>query len=244
MGNKKTLLTALLLLFLWGSMGCGTVDYFCLKPPEDTAQELAEAGRAAMAEKDYDAAIEYFTKLKERYPFSPYTPDAELALGDAYFLDEQYKAAVDTYKEFESLHPRHKAIPHVLFQIGLANFKQFDSIDRPQTNMEEALQYFRRVQQGFPETPYAEKAGDYITQCRRYQAEHELFVADFYWRREDFGAAWKRYAYVAEEFAELPKIQDYARDRQEIAYLRYQQHRSQTKREEEQGSWKQWFDWL
>lgn len=244
MGKKIPLCIGVLLVFLWGSMGCGTVDYFFLKPPEDTAQELSEAGRSAMAEKNYDAAIDYFSKLKERYPFSPYTPDAELALGDAYFQDGQYRAAVDTYKEFESLHPRHQAMPHVLFQIGLANFKQFDSIDRPQTNMQEALQYFRRVQQAFPEGSYAKRAEQYVQQCRRYQAEHELFVADFYWRRDNYGAAWKRYSYVVEEYAELPKVRAYAEKRQEIAYLRYQQGQAQAKRERDQGNWKQWFDWL
>jgi outer membrane protein assembly factor BamD len=197
-----------------------------------------------MSDKDYDAAIEYFTKLKERYPFSPYTPDAELALGDAYFLDEQYKAAVESYKEFESLHPRAEGIPYVLFQIGVANVRQFESIDRPQTNMQEALQYFRRVKQGFPNTRYAQECQDYIHKCRRYQAKHELYLADFYWRTEKYGAAWKRYSYVIEEFSDLPQVQSYAQEREKLAYLRYQESLSQQRREQEQGSWKQWFDWL
>lgn len=234
-------LAPLLLFFL---TGCGVVDYYFLTPPEDTAQELSEAGMAAMKEKDYNKAIEYFTKLKERYPFSPYTPRAELSLADAYFLDEQYRAAVDMYKEFESLHPGDEAIPYVLFQIGVGNLKQFKSIDRPQKNISEALQYFYRLRQTFPQTKYAQKAKDYILKCRRHQAEHELFVADFYWRTKRYGAAWRRYQFVQNNFSELTQIRSYAQKRSQIAYLRAQEKKSQKIREREEGSWKQLFDWL
>ena len=234
----------LMLLLLFFCSGCGIIDYFFLSPPEDTAQELAEAGYEAMHEKDYTNAIEYFTKLKDRYPFSPYTPMAEVSLGDAYFLDEQYKAAVETYKEFESLHPRHESIPYVLFQIGVANFKQFKSIDRPQDNMAEALEYFYRVKETFPDSKYAKAADKYILKCRRYQAEHEIFVADFYWRTEKYNSAWKRYEYVVENYQDLPDIIQYARRRGKLAYFLYQKKVSELKRKQEQGSWKQWFDWL
>jgi outer membrane protein assembly factor BamD len=37
-----------------------------------------------MSQKQYYDAIDYFTKLKDRYPFSPYTPMGTIALADAY----------------------------------------------------------------------------------------------------------------------------------------------------------------
>ena len=237
----RLFLTVTLLLLL---SGCGFIDYFFLPPPEDTAQELFEAGQDAMKEKKYDDAAEYFTKLKDRYPFSPYTPEAELALGDAYFLDNRFDEAVDAYKDFESMHPRHERIPYVLYQIGVSNYKQFKSIDMPQEHVAEALEYFLRLVEAFPDDPYAEEAGKSVQNCRRYLAEHEIFVADFYWRVERYGAAWKRYRRIAQEFKDLPDVVDYALKRAEIAYLRFQKNRSEEERERIQGSWKQWFDWL
>ncbi|NCC23835.1 MAG: outer membrane protein assembly factor BamD [Deltaproteobacteria bacterium] len=224
--------------------GCGLIDYVFLTPPEDTAQEMAEAGRLAMQEKRYGDAIDSFTKLKERYPFSPYTAMAELALGDAYFLDEQYKAAVATYKEFEALHPRHEAIPYVLFQIGKSNFLMFDSIDLPQDNITEAVDYFNRVALSFPDSPYAGEAREYIVKCRRYEAEHEVFVADFYWRTGNYEAAWQRYSYVVDRYPEQEEIVRYSLVRRDLSYFKYQKSRSQERIDEEKGSWKQWFDWL
>jgi outer membrane protein assembly factor BamD len=243
--NKRSLLPFLFLLLLFPLIyGCGIIDHYFMKPPEDTAQELAEAGSDAMREKNYGKAIQFYTKLKDRYPFSPYTPTAELGLADAYFLDKQYQAAEENYKEFEALHPTHEAIPYVLFQIGRTNFEQFQAIDRPQEDVREALQYFTRVQEGYPEHEYGEKAGKYVTECRRRIAEHELFVADFYWRQKAYGSAWQRYSYVAENFTDLPLINQYAKRRSDLAYLQHQLSSSQKKRESDEGTWKRWFKWL
>ncbi|HKK34614.1 MAG TPA: outer membrane protein assembly factor BamD [Desulfomicrobiaceae bacterium] len=230
--------------FLALNSGCGVIDYYFLTPPEDTARELVEAGNDAMQAKEYGNAIEYYTKLKDRYPFSPFTPEAELKLGDAYFLDEQFRAASETYREFEALHPRHEAIPYVLFQIGLSGYKQFETIDLPQQSTAEALEYFRRVVETYPGTPYAVQAQEYIVKCRRHQAEYEIFVADFYWRTKRYKAAWQRYSFVAEEFPEIEDVREYAMARGKVAYLKHQEAVSTRSLEAENGSWKQYFDWL
>ncbi len=224
--------------------GCGIIDYFYLPPPEDTAQELFEAGNDAMREKNYAAAIEHFNTLKDKYPFSPYTLEAELSLGDAYFLDEEYGLAVDTFKEFESLHPRHEAIPYVLFQIGNANLLSFVSIDRPQTNIAEAYEYFVRLKQSYPDSEYAQKADDYLYKCRKYMAEHEIYVADFYWRTDRYLSAYYRYQSVLNKFSDVTEYQEYARERADIAFLKAQEQESTLERERYKGSWKDYFDWL
>lgn len=234
----------LLALLLLTASGCGMIDYFLLPPPEDTAQELFEAGQEAMKEKHFASAAEYFAKIKDRYPFSPYTPQAEIALGDAYFLGGDYGMAADAYREFETLHPRHEQMPYILYQLGKSSYHQFRSIDMPQAHVAEAIEYFTRLEQAYPDSKYASEARDYVVKCRRYMAEHEVFVADFYWRSEHYGAAWRRYRYVTENFADLPDVAQYAAKRAELAYLRAQEDASTKERERIQGSWKQWFDWL
>jgi outer membrane protein assembly factor BamD len=240
----RTLWLAAVLALSMALSGCGLIDYFFLPPPEDTAQELFEAGQDAMHDKNYDDAVEYFTKLKDRYPFSPFTPRAELALGDAYFLDEEYMLAVDAYKEFEALHPAAEETPYVLYQIGVCNYRQFESVDLPMNMVVDALEHFYRVEESYPGSKYAEAAKDYIVRCRKLLAEHELFIADFYWRTERYGSAWKRYQYVVDNFQDLPKITKYARKRAEYSYYEFQKTVSAEERARIYGSWKQWFDWL
>ncbi|SKA80218.1 Beta-barrel assembly machine subunit BamD [Paucidesulfovibrio gracilis DSM 16080] len=235
------LLVALLTLL----SGCSLIDYYFLPPPEDTAQELYEAGVYAMNDGDYGDAAEYFMKLKDNYPFSPFTPKAEVGLGDAYFLNEQYILAADAYKEFEALHPMHEDTPYVLFQVGMSNFKQFESIDRRQDNIREGIEYFQRVVDGYPDTDFAVQAKQYIHKSRRILAEHELFVADFYWRTEKYGPAWSRYKYVVENYPDLPEIHEYARRRAEYSYYEHQKTLSEEERMRLQESWYKFIrDWL
>jgi len=232
-------------LFLWLASGCALIDSYFLPPPEDTAQELYEAGMDAMGNKEYGDAQQYFSKLKDRFPFSPFALRAELALGDAYFLDADYLMALDSYKEFEALHPSHESIPYVLYQIGSADFNLFRSIDRRQENIQEGLEYFYRLRETYPDSEYATASEDMITKGRRILAEHEGYVADFFWRTEQYGPAWNRYQYVVENFSDVPDLRDYARKRAEYSYFEYQKTLSEEERLRIQGSWKLWLKkWL
>ena len=240
----RRLIAILLLLLLPLVSSCGLIDYYFLPPPDDTAQELFEAGMDYMKEKRYSYAAEHFLKLKDRYPFSPLTPKAEVALGDAYFFSSKYPEAVEAYKEFESLHPSNPNIPYVLFQLALSNFKQFRTIDLRQDNVKEALEIFYRIEEVYRDTEYAKASKEYIYKCRSILAEHEIFVADFFWRTGQYGAAWHRYIFVLENYADVTEFKDYVRKRAEFSYYEYQKNLSEEEREKIQWTWKRLIKWL
>jgi outer membrane protein assembly factor BamD len=223
---------------------CGLLDYFFLPPPEDTAQELYENANDAMREKDYLAAAKYFQRIKDNFPFSPYTLDAELSLGDAYYLDEDYPMAAEAYKEFETLHPGHEAIPYVLYQIGMSDLKSFRSIDRPTTMLQEAIEYFTRLIETSGDPKYAAKAPEAIAKCRALLAEHELYIGDVFWNSGRYGAAWRRSSYILDEFRDVPEIYKHVEEKSLAAYYRYREEQSRETRERVEGSWKNWFRWL
>ena len=224
--------------------GCGIIDMIYLPPAEDTAQEIFEAANDAMSEKNYVRAVELYNKLRDVYPFSPYTVDAELSLADAYFLDEEYVLTAETYKDFESLHPRHSAIPYVLYQTGMSLLKQFRSIDRATTNLSAAWEYFNRLVQTFPDSPYVKGAEENKQLCRKLMAEHELYIADVFWHMKKYGPAWHRYEYITENFADVAEVSDHAREKGMAAYHNYREAKSRETREKRQGTWKNWFSWL
>ncbi|QJT08216.1 outer membrane protein assembly factor BamD [Oceanidesulfovibrio marinus] len=239
---RARLCILLLLVTMLG--GCGIIDYLYLPVPEDTAQELWEAGVDNMNATNYYKAARYFTQLRDRYPFSPYTAQAELALGDALYLNGDYEQAMDAYLEFEMLHPRHEEMPYVLYQIGVSGYKSFTTIDRPQPLVAQGIEYLRRLQETYPQSVYAQQAGEYIKLSREILAKRELFVADFYWKRERYSGAWNRYTYVAENFGDLPEYQEYAKRQAELSYLRFQQQASEMAMRQMEGSWRDYFYWL
>ncbi len=241
---KKLLRCLLLALCLGALSGCGIIDMFYLPPAEDTAQEIFEAANDAMSEKNYVRAVELYNKLRDTYPFSPYTIDAELSLGDAYFLDEEYDLAAETYKDFEALHPRHEAIPYVLYQTGMSLMKQFRSIDRATTELQEAYDCFNRLQQTYPDSPYSKSAEENMLNCRKLMAEHELYIADVFWHMGKYGPAWRRYEFIAENFRDVPEVAEHAKEKSVAAYHNFRAEEANQIREKRQGSWKNWFTWL
>lgn len=240
----KSLFCPWVLLSLLLLSGCGIIDMIYLPPAEDTAQELYEAGNEAMSEKNYVRAVEYYNKLRDTYPFSPYTLEAELSLADAYFLDEEYELAAETYKDFESLHPRHQAIPYVVYQTGMSLMNQFRSIDRATTILEEAHANFNRVCEMYPDTPYVLGAKENMLKCRKLMAEHELYIADVFWHMKKYGIAWRRYEYIVQNFQDVPEVSDHAKEKGLAAYHLFREDDAQSIRQEREGSWKNWFKWL
>lgn len=234
----------ILALAIFALSGCGIIDLFYLPPAEDTAQEIYEAGNEAMSEKNYVRAVELYNKLKDTYPFSPYTIDAELSLGDAYFLDEEYELATESYKDFEALHPRNEAIPYVLYQTGMSLLKQFHSIDRATTELQEAYEYFDRLCQTYPDSPYTKSAEEHMLLCRKLMAEHELYIADVYWNMGKYGPAWRRYNYVADNFKDVPEVAEHAQEKSVAAFHRYRSEEAEQIRREREGNWRKWFNWL
>lgn len=234
----------LICLCVFALPACGIIDMFYLPPAEDTAQEIYEAANDAMSEKNYVRAVELYNKLRDVYPFSPYTIDAELSLGDAYFLDEEYDLASEAYKDFEALHPRNEAIPYVLYQTGMALLRQFRSIDRATTELQEAYDYFNRLQQAYPDSPYTKSAEENMLICRKLMAEHELYIADVFWHMEQYGPAWRRYVFVEENFPDVPEAEEYAKEKSLAAYHQYRAQQAAEIRAEREGSWRNWFKWL
>lgn len=242
---RRLLYVLLLAVSLHAAPGCSIIDHFFVPEPEETAQELYDAARIDMGEGRYRSAAKKFSAIKDRYPFSPYAMQAELNLGEALFLNGNYLEAVDAYSEFENLHPSDENIPFVLLQMGKANLKSFKTIDRPMTRVEDALAAFTRLRDSYPESRFAAEADEYIVKCRTLMADHELFVADFYWNSGRYSAAWKRYNYVAETFKDLPQVAAYAEKRSRLAYYEHQREWAEERRRDDHGSWRRWLqDWL
>jgi len=224
--------------------GCGIIDYYFLPAPEDTVQEIYENAQDAMRDQRYKDAIESYTKIKDNYPFSPYAIEAELAVGDAYYLLEKYPEAAESYREFETLHPRHQSAPYVLYQIGMSELNSFTSLDRPTTMVQQALEYFNRLQETYPDTDYAAKAKEQIIACRKILAEHELFIGDMFWRMEKYGSARERYLYVVNNYPDVPQVPEHAAKKAEAAYFKDREQKAEQDRRKKHGHWRDWFDWL
>jgi outer membrane protein assembly factor BamD len=206
--TKKAVIQGLLALVLvFAFSGCSTVKgWFGKKDKADKPPDvLAQEGIKDLKKKNYDDAIETFGKVRDRYPYSEQALLAQLKVADAYFFKKKFDEAFQAYREFEKLHPTNKAVSYCVFREGQCFYRQRSTIDRDQTYTQKAMDEFKRLKQKFPDSEYIPKAEHYLARCRKDLAEHEFYVAEFYYRTKRYQAAIDRYLALTQDYPEFPK---------------------------------------
>ncbi len=219
-GYCRIALSLGLILWLAAFSGCGWIGgLFGKKKPDLPPEALAQEGFKKLEKEKYEDAIVYFEKLRDRYPYSEEAILAELKVADAKYFSKKYDEALQDYKNFEKLHPTNPAIPYVIYQQGLCYYRQRSTIDRDPTFTVKALQEFRRLKQRYPEYEKVPRAEKLIDKCLAELAEHEFYIAEFYFRTGRYRSALDRFAAIEQEypdFLKMPKVKDYIRRCEEI----------------------------
>jgi len=204
--NRSFLPAFCVLLLLSGFLpGCSTIsNYIGFGDDEKAAAEKQEETAASLVQKGmeeyrigrYYSAIDYFTKILNRYPFSPEATLAELKAADCNFFMNKYEEALAQYKAFEDHHPTNEAMPYVLFQRGMCYYLRIDRVDRDTSNASEAIKQFRQLLRQFPDSPYTPEAEARVKAAQEFLANHEFFVAEYYLRQGKLPEAQGRFKYL------------------------------------------------
>jgi outer membrane protein assembly factor BamD len=167
--------------------GGGSVSYSV------SAQKNYEKGMERLDQKDWIAASKYFAFIKSRFPYSKYAVLAELRLADAQFGAEAYLESIDSYRLFIKFHPTHKEVAngYVSFKIGEAYFKQLPdefwmfppTYEKDQSATEDAQNELKSFLDKFPDSKYRDQAKDILKKVGKRLADHEWYVAKYYWDR-------------------------------------------------------------
>lgn len=170
-----------------GKNGAASVDYSV------SAQKNYEKGMKELDRQDWIAASKYFGFIKSRFPYSKYAVLAELRLADAEFGAEQYLEAIDAYRLFIKFHPTHEMVAngYASYRIGEAYYKQLPtdfwlfppSEEKDQSSTEDAANELKSFLDKFPDSPYRDKAKDILVKVGKRLADHEWYVAKYYWER-------------------------------------------------------------
>ncbi|MBM3302621.1 MAG: outer membrane protein assembly factor BamD [Deltaproteobacteria bacterium] len=202
--NRFTMIFLLMLSFFIFLNGCSTINRLLSGEEEEVdVEELMTDGMSQLERGSYTAAIETFTKVKDRYPYSKFAITAEMKVADALYQTEEYDRAQEAYDEFEKLHPKHKEIPYIIYQKGMCQFMQMTTKDREQVHTVKAKEEFERLISRFPKDVYADRARKNLRKCLIFLAEHEIHVGHFYFKKGFYRAALARYTYALENYPDL-----------------------------------------
>lgn len=152
----------------------------CTSKKHRTADEYFKVANEELESGSLQQAVENFRDLLDQHPFSEYSEEAELKIGQAYYLDSSCPEAIAAFTDFQRRHPTSPFLPFVGYLIGECYERQMKTADRDQSASQNAHAYFATLTQQYPESPFADAAREEIERCRSMLAEHELGIARFY----------------------------------------------------------------
>jgi outer membrane protein assembly factor BamD len=158
--------------------------------------------------RNYDMIFSYLKEIQLRYTYSPYAALAELRAGDAYFEKEDYEQAAIEYEEFLKRHPGHAEAPYATYRIALSYYKEMSGPDRDPLNTRLALQWFNTFIEKYPDSPLVPDAHERALRCRDRLARREIYIGNFYSRRDNFKAAADRYKIVVDDYNDTQRYQE------------------------------------
>jgi outer membrane protein assembly factor BamD len=164
------------------------------------AGKLYEDGERELDRKRWDTARDNFRKIVERHPDSNLVPAARFLVGEAYYREEEYERAIREFEGFMALYPAHAIADLVQYRIARSYFDNMPTLERDQGVTARAVGEFGKLIKQYPESRYAPDAIVKIEACRLRLAEKELWVADYYVKRQQWLAAIQRYDIVLKEY--------------------------------------------
>lgn len=157
----------------------------------------------------YLLAIEKLQLVKNKHPYSKQAIDAALRLADVYYFQENFAEAAASYEAFADLHPKHEKIPYALYRVGLSHYSDApDLVARdlaPLTRAEEGFKYFI---ERYPSNEFTADAKLKLADARKRLAEKEMYIAQFYFKREMWEAAKGRYEKILSDFSDSPFVSE------------------------------------
>ncbi|MBC7792287.1 MAG: outer membrane protein assembly factor BamD, partial [Clostridia bacterium] len=190
---RSTLATLLVLCAVTLSLGCATTKRREIKTVDDLYAQAVDDLKNGL----YTEALDGFEQIKARFAYSKYAPLADLRIADTYYERDSYIEAIDGYRNFLKYHPTHAEAPYAMYRVGYCYKKQMPqdawflppSAEKDQATTKLAISAYRDMLARYPSSEYAEKAKEELDACRRHLADHEMYVARFYFKREKWLAS-------------------------------------------------------
>ncbi|PWU13681.1 MAG: outer membrane protein assembly factor BamD [Bdellovibrio sp.] len=175
---------------------------------EEKKSDTPEGAFAIAQEFDqnerYEEAIRRYQEVKNKYPYSKFAVQAELAIADAYFKEESYPEAQVSYQTFKELHPKHANIDYVTYRLAMSFYNQLpETIDRDLSLSQNAMTYFDELVAHYPNSPHVAEAKEKKIDCLKKLAGKEEYIGDFYYIRGKYDSALGRYEQLLKLYANL-----------------------------------------
>lgn len=245
---------ALLSFLVAGLAGCQTMKGWFGKSEPETETLPVEAlyaeARALRDRENYSRAEQYLSRLIGRFPFGPYTEQAQLDLAYVQYKQGKHEDATSTLDRFIRTYPTHPAIDYAYYLRALNDFERqsfflqrvarADMSARDLSRAQASFEAFADLVRRYPNSPYAADSRQRMVYLKNFLARHEITTGLYYHRRGAYVSAINRAKYLLEiypqsefeadavallasSYTKLGK-QDLAADARRVLEMNYPQH--------------------
>jgi len=166
------------------------------------AERLYKEGHKELVAGNWGKAREMFDKLESRYPFGRYAQQGQIEIAYAYYKEGETADALDATERFLKTNPSHPNADYVHYLRGLINFIEppvligrlvgYKVSERDPKAMRESFEAFKELISHYPDSRYVPDAKLRMRYLQNALANHEVRVADYYYRRGAYLAAIER----------------------------------------------------
>lgn len=219
--NLSGMSTALLLAFLFALTllsGCAGSDGN--KDDTDIWSEAKLYSEATdkLNDADFAKCGKYFEKLEARFPFGPYSQQAQINAAYCYWKAQEQTQALVAIDRFIKLHQGSPNLDYAYYLKGLITFNDDlgwlgkftgqDLSERDPKAAKEAFESFKVVVERFPNSKYAPDALDRMRYIVNSLAEADVIVARYYYQRGAYLAAANRAQLVIRDYDRAPAVEE------------------------------------
>jgi outer membrane protein assembly factor BamD len=204
----RTLGRAVALAGVFALVACTSIE----KDPTSkwSAERLYKEGHDELLASNWNHARELLEKLVSRYPFGRYAQQSQIEIAYAYYKQGETADALDATDRFLKQNPNHPNADYVYYLRGLINFIEPPALigrlvgyrvsERDPKAMRDSFEAFKELLARFPNSRYAPDAQLRLAYLLNTLANHEVQVADYYYRRGAYLAAIERAQGALHEF--------------------------------------------
>ena len=167
---------------------------------------------------DFAKCGKYFEKLEARFPFGPYSQQAQINAAYCYWKAQEQAQALVAMDRFIKLHQGSPCLDYAYYLKGLITFNDDlgwlgkftgqDLSERDPKAAKEAFESFKVVVERFPNSKYEPDALDRMRYIVNSLAEADVIVARFYYQRGAYLAAANRAQLVIRDYDRAPAVEE------------------------------------
>ena len=171
-----------------------------------------------LKDNDFAKCGTYFEKLEARFPFGPYSQQAQINAAYCYWKASEQAQALVAVDRFIKLHQGSPNLDYAFYLKGLITFNDDlgflgkftgqDLSERDPKAAREAFEAFKVVVDRFPNSKYAPDALDRMRYIVNSLAETDVIVARYYFQRGAYLAAANRAQLVLKDYDRAPAVEE------------------------------------